>query len=113
MIRRLTGALLCFVMMSAAVSSAYADALNKDSSLQLRFEISYVSMDPLDDASDTPYPDGIISWSPRGNSILKLLLGSSVRKVRLTAPAIVVFERPAHSALTSQDLFRFEKVFRI
>src|SRR4030095_8426198 len=113
MIRRLTGALWCFVMRSAAVSSAYADAVKKDGSFELRFETSYVSLDPPDDFSDAPYPDGIISWSPRGNSILKLLLASSISKVRFTPPAIVLFERPAHSALTSQDLFRFEKVFRI
>jgi hypothetical protein len=113
MIRRLTGALLCFVMMSAAVSSAYAEAVKKDGSFQLRFEISYVSLDPPDDFSDAPYPDGIISSSPRGNSIIKIPLGFVIRKVRFTPPAIVFFERPAHSALTSQDLFRFEKVYRI
>jgi hypothetical protein len=113
MIRRLIGALLCFVMMSAAVSSAYADAVKKDGSFELRFETSYVSLDPLDDFSDAPYPDGIIGWSPRGNSIIKLLLSSSIRKVRFTPPAIVFFERPAHSGLTSQDLFRYEKVYRI
>jgi hypothetical protein len=113
MIRRLTGALLCFVMISAAVSSAYAEAVKKDGSFQLRFETSYVSLDPLDDFSDAPYPDGIISSSPRGNSIIKIPLGSVIRKVRFTPPAIVFFERPSHSALTSQDLFRFEKVYRI
>ena len=111
MIRRLTGALLCFVMMSAAVASAYAEAVKKDGSFQLRFETSYVSLDPPDDFSDAPYPDGIISSSPRG--IIKIPLGSVIRKVRFTPPAIVFFERPAHSALTSQDLFRFEKVYRI
>jgi len=113
MIRRLTGALLCFVMMSAAVSSAYAEAVKQEGSFELRFEASYVSLDPLDDSSDAPYPDGIISWSPRGNSIIKLLLGSSICKVWLTPPTIVFFERPAHSGLTSQDLFRYEKVYRI
>jgi hypothetical protein len=113
MIRRLTGALLCFVMMSAAVSSAYAEAVKKDSSLQLRFETSYVSLDSPDDFSDAPYPDGIISSSPRGTSVPKVLLASSIGKVRFIPPAIIFFERPAHSALTSQDLFRFEKVYRI
>jgi hypothetical protein len=113
MIRRLTGALLCFVMMSAAISSAYAEAVKKDGSFQLRFETSYVSLDPPDDFSDAPYPDGIINWSPRGNSVSKVLLASSISKIRFIPPAIVFFERPAHSALTSQDLFRFEKVYRI
>jgi hypothetical protein len=113
MIRRLTGALLSFVMMSAAVSSAYAEAVKKDGSFELRFEISYVSLDPPDDFSDAPIPDWIISGSPRGNSIIKIQLGFVIRKVRLTPPAIVFFERPAHSGLTSQDLFRYEKVYRI
>ena len=113
MIRRVTGALLCFVIMSAAVSSVYAEAVKKDGPFKLRFETSYVSLDPLDDFGDAPYPDGIISSSPRGNSVLKVLLASSIGKVRFIPPAIVFFERPAHSALTSQDLFRFEKVYRI
>jgi len=111
MIRRLTGALLCFVMMTAAVSSAYAEAVKIDDSFDLRFETSYVALDPLDDFNDAPYPDGIISYSPRGNAVVKLTL--AIRKVRLTPPAIVFFERPAHSGLTSQDLFRYEKVYRI
>jgi hypothetical protein len=104
---------LCFAMMSLAVCSAYAEVAKKDGSLQLRFETSYVSLDLLDDFGDAPYPDGIVSWSPRGNAITKLMLGTSVRKVRLVPPAVVFFERPAHSGLTSQDLFRYEKVYRI
>jgi hypothetical protein len=111
MIRRLIGALLCFVMMTAVLSSAYAEAVKMDGSFDLRFETSYVALDPLDDSNDAPYPDGIISYSPRGNAVVKLTL--AIRKIRFTPPAVVFFERPAHSGLTSQDLFRYEKVYRI
>ena len=112
MIRRLAGALLCLFVMSAAVSSAYAEAVKKDGSSELRFETSFVSLDPLDDFGDAPYPDGIISWSPRGKAIIKMF-GWSLRKIRFVPPAMVFFERPPHSWLISQDLFRYEKVYRI
>ena len=112
MIRRLAGALLCLFVMSAAVSSAYAEAVKRDGSFELRFETSFVALDPLDDFSDAPYPDGIISGSPRGKAIIKML-GWSLRKIRFTPPAMVFFEHPPHSWLISQDLFRYEKVYRI
>lgn len=99
--------------MSAAVCSVYAEAVKKEGSFQLRFETSYVSLDPMDDSSDTPYPAGIVSTSPRGSGLIKLMPATIVRKVRFTPPTLVFFERPAHSGLISQDLFRFEKVYRI
>jgi hypothetical protein len=113
MVRRLIGALLCFAIISAAVSSVYAEAAKKEGSFELRFETSFVSLDPLDDSSDAPYPEGIVSASPRGNGVMKLTPGYAVRKLRFTPPPLVFFERSAHSGLISQDLFRYEKVYRI
>jgi len=113
MVRRILGILLCLLMIGAATSELYGQAVKKVFPIELRFEASYFTLDPIDDLNDTPYPDGIASWWPRGNTIIKLMLSSSVRKVRFLPPTNVSFERPAHSRLTSQDLFRLEKVYRI
>ena len=113
MIRRVLGILLCLFMTSAATAEIYGDAVKRVDPIQLRLETSYFSLDPLDDLNDTPYPDGIASWSPRGNTIIKLMLSASVRKFRFLPPATVLVERPARSRITSQDLFRLKKVYRI
>jgi hypothetical protein len=113
MARRLIGAFLCVAIIIAALSSVYAEAAKKEGSFELRFETSFVSMDPMDDSSEAPYPHGIFSNSLRGKGVIKLMPASTVRKLRFTPPALVFFERPAHSGLISQDLFRYEKVYRI
>jgi hypothetical protein len=113
MVRRLIGVFLCFAIISAAVSSVYAEAAKQEVSFELRFETSFVSLDPLDDSSEAPYPEGIVSTSPRGNGVIKQMPGYTVRKLRFIPPTLVFFERPAHSGLMSQDLFRYEKVYRI
>ena len=113
MVRRVLGILLCLLMISAATSELYGQAVKKVFPIELRFEASYFTLDPVDDLNDTPYPDGIASWSPRGNTIIKLMLSASVRKFRFLPPTTVLVERPARSRLTSQDLFRLEEVYRI
>lgn len=113
MVRRLLGFLLCLLVFSAATGECYILADRNTLPIQLRFEASYVAMDPLDDLGDTPYPAGIVSASPRGTTIIKLMLSASVRKFRFQPRMVVLSERPAYSQRTSQDLFRLEKVFRI
>jgi len=113
MVRPVLGILLCLLMISAATAEIYGVAVKRVYPIELRLETSYFSLDLLDDLNDTPYPDGIASRSPRGNTIIKLMLSASVRKFRFLPPTMVLVERPARSRLTSQDLFRLEKVYRI
>jgi len=113
MVRRVLGIILCLLMIGAATSELYGQAVKKVFPIELRFEASYFTVDPIDDLNDTPYPDGIASWSPRGNTLIKLMLSASVRKFRFLPPTNVSFERPAHSRLISQDLFRLEEVYHI
>jgi hypothetical protein len=113
MIRRLIGALLCVLLFGAATFDVYADVAKKDVSITLQFETSYFSLDPIDDANDTPYPDGIVSWSLREKVVTKLLLSSPLRKIRLTMPALLPCERLSQSRLMHQDPFRYQEVYRI
>ena len=113
MVRRLIGALLCVLLSGAATFDAYADIAKRDVSITLHFETSYFSLDPVDDAADTPYPDGIVSWSLREKVVSKLLLSSPVRKFRFAMPAMLPRERLLQSRMTYQDLFRYQEVYRI
>lgn len=113
MLRRFLGLLIGLLMISAAASEFHNLANKNVLPMQLRFETSYVALDWFDDFGDTPYPAGIVNGSPRGNTIIKLMLSATVRTFRFQPRMAVLFERPAHSRLTSQDLFRLEKVFRI
>lgn len=113
MVRRILGFLLCLLVITAATSDFYNLADKNTLPLELQFEASYVALDSPDDFGDTPYPAGIVNGPARSNSVIKLLLSASVRKFRFVPRATPSFERPIHSRLTSQDLFRLEKVFRI
>ena len=113
MIRRLTGALLCVLLFGAATFDVYAGVAKKDVSVTLQFETSYLSLDPIDDASDTPYPDGIVSWFLREKVVAKLLLGGPLCKVRLPLPATLPYEPLSQSRLIYQDLLRYQEVYRI
>ena len=113
MVRRLLGLLLSVLVLSAATSEFYNVSDKNVLPISLRFEASYVGLDPGDDLGDTPYPDGIFGWSPRGNAIIKLMLSESVRTFRFLPPTPVIVERPTRSRLSNQDLFRLEEVYRI
>jgi len=104
---------MCVFLIGAGVWSSYADASRKEGSVQLRFETSYVSTYPFDDIDDTPYRGGIVGTSPRGSSIVKLTAVPAPRRARFTPPIFAHFQRAAHSLLSSQDLFRLSKVYRI
>jgi hypothetical protein len=113
MMRRLLGALLCFLVISAATFDVYADAARKDISITLQFEPSYTSLDPVEDTGDPGYPDGIVNWSPREKILTKLILATGPRKIRFTPPPMLSRERFAHSRQTTQEILRYQEVYRI
>jgi hypothetical protein len=113
MVRRLFGVLLCLFTLSAATSELYNQTDKNTLPMELRFETSYVSVDPLDDSGGLPYRGGFANTSPRVNTVTKLMLSATVRKFRFQLRPAESFERAGHSRLTDQDLFRLEKVFRI
>lgn len=112
MIRHLFGALLCLLLICAAASSAYSDSLKSEFSTTLNIETSYVSPDSPNDLGDMSYPDGL-SGTTRGSVIAKIALGTVLRKFRFNHPADVSCQRPGYCPSTSQDLFRFQQVYRI
>jgi hypothetical protein len=113
MLRRLLGALLCFLVIIAATFDVYADVSKKDFSITLHFEPSYTSLDPVEDAGDTGYPDGIVNWSPRERIVTKLILSSCLCKVPFAPPPVMACDRLANSRLASQDILRYQEVCRI
>jgi hypothetical protein len=113
MLRRLLGALLCFLVMTAATFDVYADVSKKDFSITLQFEASYTSLDPVEDAGDTGYPDGIVSWSPREKVVTKFILSSCLHQVPFAPPPLIARERLAHSRWAGQDILRYQEVCRI
>jgi hypothetical protein len=113
MLRRLLGALLCFLVMTAATFDVYADVSKKDFSITLQFEASYTSLDPVEDAGDTGYPDGIVSWSPREKIVTKFILSSCLYQVPFAPPPMIARKRLAHSRWAGQDILRYQEVCRI
>ena len=113
MTRRWLGALLCVLLIGVSTSDAYSEAAQKNFSFTLDIETSYFSLDVLDDSNDAVPPGRAVSWSPREKVTGKLILGAKVRRVRFTAPPPVFFEKAAHPRPISQDVFRFQEVFRI
>lgn len=113
MTRRLFGLLIAVVVLGATTSEYYNPSDKNILPMKLRFETSYVAMDPQDDLADTPYPKGIVSAAPRGMTVIKLMLSASVRTFRFLPQMAQSFERRSHSRLAEQGLFRLERVFRI
>jgi hypothetical protein len=111
--RRWLGVLLCALLIGVSTSDAYVEASQKNFPLTLNFETSYFSLDTLDDSNDTVPTGRAVSWSPREKVTGKLILGAKVRRVRFTPPPSVCFEKAAHPGPISQDVFRFQEVFRI
>lgn len=113
MIRRLLGALLCLVLIGVSSSAAYADATKKNYTFTLEIETSYFSLDSMDDVSDAAPPSQQINWSLREKSASNFLLGPKVRKIKFTPPSMMLFEQTAQPRPASQDIFRFQEVYRI
>jgi hypothetical protein len=113
MARRWLGVLLCAVLIGVSTFDAYAEATQKNYSVTLQLETSYVSIDLLDDFGDQGYPGRTISWSSREKVTGNFMLGAKVRRVKFVPPPLILFEQASHPRLTSQDIFRFQEVYRI
>lgn len=112
MIRHLFGALLCVILIGGAAANAYSDSLKTDFTTTLNIETSYVSPDSPNDLGDMPYPDGL-SGTTRGSVIAKIALGCILRKFAIPQPAEVSCERAGFGLPRSQDILRFQHVYRI
>jgi hypothetical protein len=113
MSRRLLGVLLCAVLVGVSAFGAYADATKKNFTFTLNIETSYFSLDSLDDFSDTSHPARAINWSSRDKVTGKFMLGAKVRRIKFTPPALILCAHAPQARPASQDIFRFQEVFRI
>jgi hypothetical protein len=113
MARRALGLLLCAVLIGVSTFDAYVEATQKDYSVTLQLETSYVSIDLLDDFGDTGYPARAISWSSREKVTGNFMLGAKVRRVKFVPPPLILFELTSQPRLASQVIFRFQEVYRI
>jgi hypothetical protein len=99
--------------MVVSTFDAYTEATQKNSSYTLKLETSFFSLDLLDDFNDGVPPGRTINWSAREKVTGNFVLGAKVRRVRFTPPPMLTFEQAAHPRPTSQDIFRFQEVYRI
>ncbi|HME61492.1 MAG TPA: hypothetical protein VKH62_09590 [Candidatus Binatia bacterium] len=113
MARRWLGALLCALLIGVSSFDAYAEATQKNFSFTLEIETSYFALDLLDDFSDGAQPSRTINWSARDKFSGNFLLGAKVRRIRFTPPPLISFEQATQPLFTSQDIFRFQEVYRI
>ena len=113
MTRRLLGALICALLLSAATFDAYSEAAQTTFSTIFEFETSFISLDSLDDFGDSSFPGRSLDWSPREKVVAKLMLGTALRRIKLAPAAVPDGENVVHSRETFRDLFRFQEVYRI
>jgi len=113
MSRRLIGIFVGLLLIAVSAIDVYARVARKSIAFPLQIETSYFSLDAMDDFGDAARPGRTINWSAREKVTGKLVLGAKVRRVTLTPPPIVFYERPGPLRLISQDIFRFQEVFRI
>ena len=113
MARRWLGVLLCALLLAVSTFDAYAEATQKHFTFTLDIETSYFSLDLLDDFSDGAQPTRTINWSARDKVTGNFMLGAKVRRVKFAPPPLIFFEQAAQSRLTSQDIIRFQEVYRI
>ena len=111
--RRVFGALLCALLLSAASFDFFAEASQKSFSSIFEFETSYISLDSLDDAAEGGLPGRTVAWSPRERIIAKLMLGTAPRRIKFVPGAMTDCVAPASSRQAFQDLSRFQEVCRI
>jgi hypothetical protein len=112
MARRCLGILFCALLLGVSTSDAYTEATQKNFTFTLKIETSYFSLDLLDDFSDGAQPARTINWSARDKVTGNFMLGAKVRRIKFAPPPLIFFEQAA-SRLTSQDIFRFQEVYRI
>lgn len=113
MMRRVLGLLLCALLFGFSASTAYAEAAKKRFMIILDIETSYFSLDSFDDVADVSPRSGALSWSSRDKAPAKLVLGAKVRRIKFAFPSTVIYEPAASPRPASQDILRFQEVFRI
>jgi hypothetical protein len=114
MAKRWLGALLCALLFAVSSLDAYSETTTKKiPSFKLEIETSFFSLDLLDDFNDGAHPARAISWSPRDKVTGNFILGAKVRRIRFAPPPLISFEQATQPRLTSQDIFRFQEVYRI
>jgi hypothetical protein len=113
MARRWLGTFLCALLIGVSTFYAYSEATQKHFSFKLHLETSFFSLDVLDDFNDGAQPARPISWSARDKVTGNFILGAKVRRVRFSPPSLISFEQATQPRLTSQDIFRFQEVYRI
>ena len=113
MVKRVLGALLCALLIGASTFDAFAEVMQRNFPFTLKIETSYFSIDALDDFSDGSHPARSIDWSSREKITGNFTLGAKVRRVKFTPPPLAFFEQAAHPRIASQDIFRFQEVYRI
>src|SRR5512135_2313603 len=113
MTRRLLGVILCVLLLSAATFDTYAETVQSSFSAIFEFETSFISLDSLDDFSDSTFPGRTMEWSPREKVNAKLMLATTPRKIRFSPARAESCEVGANSRQAFLDLFRFQEVYRI
>jgi hypothetical protein len=113
MTRRWLGALLCALLIGVSTFDAYAEATKKHFSFTLDIETSFFSLDLLDDFNDGAQPTRTINWSARDKVNGNFILGAKVRRIRFAPPPLISFEQATQPRPPSQDIFRFQEVYRI
>ncbi|HKY07039.1 MAG TPA: hypothetical protein VJQ55_02310 [Candidatus Binatia bacterium] len=113
MTRRWIGALLCALLIGVSTYDAYSEVTQKHFSYTLKFETSFFSLDLLDDFNDGVPHARTINWSLREKVTGNFILAAKVRRVRFTPPPLMSFEHSSQLRFTSQDIFRFQEVYRI
>lgn len=113
MARRALIAVLCALLLCAASFDTFAAAGQKGFPAKLQLEVSFISLDSLDDSNDSGFPNRTVEWSPRAKIVAKLMLGSIPRRIKLAPQPMALCQPTAHSRQALQDLFRFQQVYRI
>ena len=113
MVRRVLAGLLCALLMGVSTSAAYAEATKKKFTIILEIETSYFSLDSFDDVTDVSPRNRTLNWSSREKGASNFILGAKVRRIKFSPPSIMLCEQAAQPRPASQDILRFQEVFRI
>jgi hypothetical protein len=111
--RRLLGAILCVLLISAGATAAHAAFSNLNCGVTIYLPPSFFSLDIFDDFADTGYPDGVVNRSAREKVPLKLSLLFKLKVAKVTSPALLTPQTLPQAFSSQQELYRYQEVFRI
>jgi hypothetical protein len=112
-IRRIFGALLCILLISASATTAYATFSSLNCGIAIYLPPSFVSLDPFDDFTDVGYPDGVVNRSVRDKVTFKESLLLKARIANFLPQALLIPPTLPQAFSSQQQLYRFQEVFRI